>query len=276
MKNGEFSFSFAVAKDINYANERGMLNLYAVSDDKSVTANGYCGDFMLGGSDINGTDSIGPSIYCYLNSSSFVDGGNVNTTPYFVAEIADKDGINTTGNGIGHDLQLVIDGDPSKTYNLNDNFTYDFGSYTKGSTYFSIPELEPGPHKLKFRAWDILNNSSATELSFNVVRSLQPQLFGVDVTDNPATTGTTFIISHDRMSSQMDVTIELYDFSGRKLWTHSEKGVSTDGAYTVDWDLTVDGGRKLGTGVYIYRVLVSSDGSKPASQARKLIILGNN
>lgn len=276
VKNGEFSFSFAVAKDINYANERGMLNLYAVSDDKSVTANGYCDDFMLGGSDINGTDSIGPSIYCYLNSSSFVDGGNVNTTPYFVAEITDKDGINTTGNGIGHDLQLVIDGDPSKTYNLNDNFTYDFGSYTKGSTYFSIPELEPGPHKLKFRAWDILNNSSTTELSFNVVRSLQPQLFGVDVTDNPATTGTTFIISHDRMSSQMDVTVELYDFSGRKLWTHSEKGVSTDGAYTVDWDLTVDGGRKLGTGVYIYRVLVSSDGSKPASQARKLIILGNN
>ena len=30
---------------------------------------------------------IGPSIYCYLNSPSFVNGGNVNTTPYFVAQV---------------------------------------------------------------------------------------------------------------------------------------------------------------------------------------------
>ena len=275
VRNGAFRFSFAVAKDINYAGERGMINLYAVSDDKNVTANGACDDFILGGSEVNVTDSIGPSVFCYLNSPSFVNGGNVNATPYFVAEITDNDGINTTGNGIGHDLQLVIDGDPSRTYNLNDNFVYDFGSYTSGSTYYSIPELEPGPHKLRFRVWDILNNSSTTELSFNVVRSLEPCLFGVDVTENPATTGTTFIVSHDRMSSQVDVTIELYDFSGRKLWTHSETGVSADGAYTVDWDLTTNGGHKLGTGVYIYRVLISSDGSKPASQARKLIILNN-
>ena len=37
-------------------------------------------------------DSIGPSIYCSLNSPSFPDGGNVNATPYFVAQIMDKDG----------------------------------------------------------------------------------------------------------------------------------------------------------------------------------------
>ena len=50
-------------------------------------------------------------------------------------------GINAAGNGVGHDMQLIIDGDMMRTYNLNDNFRFDFGSYTKGSTYFSIPEL---------------------------------------------------------------------------------------------------------------------------------------
>ncbi len=81
-----------------------------------------------------------------------MDGGNVNPTPFFVAEVKDKDGINAAGSGIGHDLQLIIDGDANKTYNLNNNFTYDFGTYTSGSTYYSIPELAAGPHKLQFRA----------------------------------------------------------------------------------------------------------------------------
>ena len=50
-------------------------------------------------------------------------------------------------------------------------------------------------------------------------------------------------------------------------------GVSTDSAYTVDWDLTVDGGRRLQTGVYLYRVRLGSDGSGMASKAKKLIIV---
>ena len=86
----------------------------------------------------------------------------MNSTPYFVAELKDKDGINASGAGIGHDMQLIIDGKMEMTYSLNDNFQYDFGSYTSGSTYYNIPQLEVGPHKLQFRAWDILNNYSTS------------------------------------------------------------------------------------------------------------------
>ena len=273
---GKFDFSFAVPKDINYSNATGLINIYAVNNDHTMAANGANESFVVGGSAIAGNDSIGPSIYCYLNSPSFVNGGNVNTTPYFVAQVADDDGINAAGNGIGHDLELIIDGDMVKTYNLNNNFTYDFGTYTKGSTYYSLPELTVGKHRLLFRAWDVLNNSSTAELTFNVVKGLQPTLFSVSCTNNPATTTTTFIINHDRTGSSMDVEIDLFDTSGRQLWQHQESGVSTDSAYTVDWDLTVDGGRRLQTGVYIYRARIASDGSTQASKAKKLIIIGNN
>lgn len=75
------------------------------------------------------------------------------------------------------------------------------------------------------------------------------------------------------MGSNVDVVIELFDMSGRKLWQHEESGVSTDSAYTVDWDLTVDGGRRLQTGVYLYRARLGSDGSGMASKAKKLIIV---
>ena len=275
IRNSSFELTFAVPKDINYADGQGMINLYALNTDKTVRANGSCDQFIVGGSAEAKNDSVGPSIYCYLNSPSFVDGGNVNSTPYFVAEIKDKDGINAAGSGIGHDLQLVIDGDMAKTYTLNNNFSYDFGTYTSGSTFYSIPELEEGPHRLQFRAWDIQNNSSTAVLHFNVVKGLRPQLFNIGVTNNPARTSTTFIISHDRMESNMDVVIELFDAAGRQIWRHAESGVSATGNYTVDWDLSVDGGRPLQTGVYLYRVKVSSEGSSYVSKTKKLIVISN-
>ena len=51
--------------------------------------------------------------------------------------------------------------------------------------------------------------------------------------------------------------------------------MSTDNTYTIDWDLCVDGGRRLQTGVYLYRVAISTDGSEQASKAKKLIVLSN-
>ena len=273
---GEFSFSFAVPMDINYSDETGLMNLYAVDSGTLDMANGYNSDFTVGGTYSTSNDSIGPSIYCYLNSSSFTDGGNVNSTPYFYATITDNDGINTTGAGIGHDMTLVIDGSSAMTYNLNDNFTFDFGSYTSGSTYYNIPELDAGEHSLKFRAWDILNNSSTVELSFNVVKGLTPTLFSVGVSTNPASSTTTFIINHDRTGSDMDIEIDVFDTSGRILWRHEETGVSTSSAYTIEWDLTTETGYPLQTGVYLYRVYISSDGSDKASKTKKLIVINNN
>lgn len=275
VRNGFFEMTFAVPRDINYADGTGLINTYAVSSDHQSLANGAESRFLVNGTDSVSNDSIGPSIYCYLNSPSFVNGGTVNATPYFVALVTDKDGINASGSGIGHDLQLTIDGDMQKTYNLNDHFTFDFGSFTKGSTYYNIPELSEGPHTLTFRAWDVLNNPSTAKLSFNVVKGLQPEITSVSCTNNPATTSTTFIVTHNFMGSQVDLVIDVFDMSGRLLWQHSESGVSSSNAYTVSWDLTVDGGARLQTGVYLYRVRLSSDGGSQATKAKKLVVIGN-
>lgn len=275
IKNGKFNLSFAVPMDINYSDKAGIMNFHAVSSDKQMLAHGYCTNFIVGETAAVDNDSIGPSIFCYLNSPSFVNGGNVNSTPYFVAQITDANGINSTGNGIGHDLQLIIDGDMAKTYTLNDNFVYDFGTYTSGTTYYQIPELSAGKHTLKFRAWDILNNSSTVSLDFNVVRGLTPKLFNVGVTKNPASTSTTFIINHDRVGTTMDVDIDVFDASGRLLWTRHESGISTDGAYTSTWNLCTDSGQQLQTGVYLYRVRVACEGSSQASKANKLVVISN-
>ena len=121
----------------------------------------------------------------------------------------------------------------------------------------------------------MLNNSSTATLDFNVVKGLKPTLYSVDVSQNPATTSTTFIISHDFSGSNIDVRIDVFDASGRLLWTHSESGVSASGTYTVEWDLCQNGGGRLQTGVYLYRVRVSGGGSSEVSKAKKLVVINN-
>lgn len=275
VRNGRFAFSFVVPKDISYSDGCGRMIIYAVNKDKSKEVSGETESFILNGSTDFKRDSVGPSIYCYLNSSSFTNGGNVNSTPYFFAEINDEDGINASGGGVGHDLQLSIDGEMAKTYVLNDYFAFDFGSYTTGTVGYSLPTLDLGTHKLKFRAWDVLNNPSTVELTFNVVEGMAPDLVEIDCTKNPATTSTTFRIVHDRIGSTVNAAVDVFDMSGRKLWSHTETDTPSDNTMAIDWDLTTSSGHRLGTGVYLYRITISCDGGSGSSKTKKLIVLSN-
>ncbi|HEY9542249.1 type IX secretion system sortase PorU [Prevotella sp.] len=275
IRNGRFDMTFAVPKDMNYSAGTGLINLYGVDMTQGLTAHGASENFLLDGADAPNDSETGPSIVCYLNSSRFTDGDKVNATPLFVAEVKDEDGINTSGAGIGHDMELVIDGDMSKTYKLNEYFKFNFGSYTEGSVAFSIPELKEGHHRLLFRVWDVLNNSSTAELSFHVARGLPPKILSVGVTDNPARTATTFVIGHDRRGSKIEVAVDVFDVAGRPCWSHVEKGVSLGNDYRIGWDLRQRNGAKLQPGIYIYRIKVGDESGKMASKAQKLIIAGN-
>ena len=273
VRAGRFDLSFALSRDVSYSDDLCQILCYAIDNAKTTGAHGTDESFSIDGNAQTANDGIGPSIYCYLNSSDFTNGGNVNTTPYFYAELSDKDGISASESGLGHNMELVVDGDMAKTYDLNDAFQYNFGDYRSGSVGYSLPELSEGPHSLRFRAWDVLNNSSLAELTFNVVKGLAPKCLGVTCTKNPAKTTTTFIVTHDRTGSEVDIVLEIFDTGGRKLWEHVESGVSTTSSYTLNWNLAIGSGDRLRTGVYLYRVTISTDGGTETSPAQKLIIL---
>ena len=275
VENGEFTFTFAVPKDINYADGTGLINIYAYDATLKASAHGACDRFTVNGSNIAENDSIGPSIYCYLNSEDFTFGGEVNSTPFFVAQISDKDGINASGAGIGHDMTLIIDGDINKTYNLNDNFTFDYESYTSGQTFYALPALSEGKHTLKFRAWDILNNPSTTTLDFVVKKSIQPNIVDVYATNNPARESTTFVVAHNFCGAELELVIDIMDTSGRLLWSTSERGIATTNTIAYKWDLTTDSGAKLNTGIYLYRIKLSSNGCSYASKTQKILVINN-
>ena len=69
----------------------------------------------------------------------------------------DENGINTVGNGIGHDIELVIDNDNANSIVLNDYYVADLNTYKSGKINFELNDIDPGEHNLKIKVWDNYN-----------------------------------------------------------------------------------------------------------------------
>lgn len=272
VRAGKFSFSFPVPLDINYSGEAGLLNLFALSGNRQSSASGNFTSFAIGGTASGfDRDSIGPTIGMYLNTPSFQYGANVNASPLLVVNLHDESGINTTGNGLGHEIVLVIDGERSKTWVLDQYFVQDEGGYTDGSIIFRIPELEEGKHTLMIRAWDTMNNSSTAYLGFKVVGGLEPS-FEIMATESPAREKTTLVICHDRPMQDAGITVRIYDSRGELQWTHFETDNSRNGVAFVDWNLCSNGGQRVSAGLYLVRVTVESAGQERSATCKIVVI----
>lgn len=267
--DGEFSLTFHTPIDIYDDGKNGIITIYARDETNAISANGETKKFKVEGLEEVVSDGVGPAIYAYLNTPSFTNGAAVGYTPYFVAEISDKDGINVVDGSIGHNLELIIDDDATMTYNLNDNFVFENNSYESGQTYYVLPTLTAGYHSLKFRAWDLLNNSSTVSLNFYVTKGLQPAIDDVSVGPNPITSSATFYVTHDMQGSEADIYIDIIDMSGRIVETLHWTDALSDANKTSTYKWTPE---EVSRGLYLYRVRMSANGSKYVSKTKKLII----
>lgn len=266
---GQFTCTFRVPGDIYNDGGTGLINVFAYDLTQMLSAHGACGNFSVQGWQDADNDSIGPAVFAYLNKSTFQNGDDVSQTPFFVAEISDNDGLCTTGMALGHNMELVIDGSASKTYDLNDNFSYDSGSYTSGQTFYTIPTLTSGAHSLTFTAWDILGNPSRTSLTFNVKKGLQPELTHVFVSPNPITDEATFYVTHDMKGSEARISVDIIDLYGRVVQTLEWSDTFSETNSTTKYKWTPEG---LSRGMYLYKVRVSCNGSEDSTMSQKLIL----
>lgn len=267
VRDGKFSYTFMVPKDIRYNFGNGRIVYYALDSISGEEGVGHYENFVIGGSsDIMVTDTLGPELNVYLGSSQFANGGQVNEAPHFFAHISDEHGINTVGSGIGHDLLLIIDNKASETYVLNDYFSAANNSYTQGNISYRMAELSEGKHTLFFRAWDLLNNSSSRTVDFEVVKGLAPSLISVISYPNPVEQGgaVSFAFEYDQPDIMMNTDIFIYDISGRLVHSISQRGTEP-----VQWNLAET---CTPPGVYMYKVQLSSATTKTISKTGKLII----
>lgn len=271
--NGEFSFQFVVPKDIAYSYGFGRISYYA--EGNGINASGHFEDFMIGGS-LEGVeaDENGPSVRLFMNEESFVFGGTTDENPIMIALLTDSNGINTVGSGIGHDITAIHNGNTASTIVLNDYYEADLDSYQSGRVAYPFRSLPEGTHNLRFKAWDVHNNSSEAYTEFVVAESAMLALKHVLNYPNPFTTRTQFMFEHNQACNSLDVMVQIFTVSGKIVKTINTT-VLTDGFRSdpIEWDGLDDHGKAIGRGVYIYNLKVTGPDGQKAEQIEKLVVL---
>ncbi len=271
--NGKFQFSFVVPKDISYHFDYGKISYYSLSTNND--AKGYFDDFIIGGSNDNAElDNIGPNVQLYMNDENFVSGGVTDENPRLFAVLTDSSGINTVGNGIGHDITITLDNNSNNLIVLNDYYESDIDDYQKGKIEYLFSELEDGDHNLKLKVWDVYNNSSEENLDFIVAESENLAIKNLFNYPNPFTEQTSFYFDHNRPNEDLEILIQIFTVSGKLVKTINT--IINSNAFRsepINWDGLDDFGDIIGRGVYIYQIKVRTIDGETVKKIEKLVIL---
>ena len=274
VENGHFIFDFVAPKDIKIAFGKGKLSFYA--NNKVINKGGYNLDITIGGINENAPeDTNGPTIQLYMNDLNFVEGGNTNESPLFIAVLEDENGINTSITAVDHDIIAILDGDQSNPIVLNDYFQTELNNYKKGKVSYPFRSLSPGLHTITLKAWDTYNNLSETSFTFFVVSDSDLVLTNVLNYPNPFVNYTQFWFNHNKPNELLNVQVQIFTVSGKLVKTINE-AFQTEGnlSNSIVWNGLDDFGSKIGKGVYIYKLKVKSlNSSISAQKIEKLVIL---
>lgn len=269
VRNGEFSFSFVIPKDISYSLGQGKILYYA--ENGTDDANGTFEGFFIGGSNASQlADNKGPEVQLFMDDTSFKSGDETGQNPLLIAHIFDENGINTVGSGIGHDITAVLNNDYSQIYVLNDYYKAAKDDYTRGTLEFPFRNLPLGEHSLKLKVWDVANNSTEAEITFVVTGDFYIE--SVANYPNPVSDYTYFSFTHNQPDATFQALIEIFDITGQRVdlmqITNTSGGKKSA---PVRWDLD-ERGLRLRNGIYPYRITIRSTQGKLATRSGKMLV----
>jgi len=209
-----------------------------------------------------------------MNDTTFSSGDVTHADPVLYALLSDQSGINTTGNGIGHDITAVLDNDPEQSFNLNAYYVADEGNFTKGTVSFQLKELSKGSHVISLKAWDLYNNSSTASLSFVVEPSTKLVIEHLVNLPNPVTDATDFVFEHNQAGRVLKVKIDIFNLDGRRV--KSLHVVLKPGGFSsgrIHWNCTTDTGQKISRGIYVYQLQVTAPDGETKYLRNKLVFI---
>ncbi len=272
VQNGRFRYTFVVPKDIATTAGKGKLSYY-VQNETEDGGGSYSQVAVSGTADRIPEDKTGPLIKAWMNDERFTDGGITNENPMLLVYLRDENGINATGNGIGHDIIAVMS-DSSRFYVMNDYYETTPGDFREGRVRFPLAGLPPGKHTFIIRAWDTYNNSSTVNITFTVVPKATPVVEKVYNYPNPFRYQTRFVFSHNQQGTDLDVVIRIFAATGQYVRTiRSTINAGTGRLDGIPWDGTADSGTRLTPGIYFYQIAVKAREGKEKILGGKLILL---
>ncbi len=257
VNNGEFQTGFVVPKDISYENENGKIVAYFFNNDNDGV--GYSTNIIVGGTQNTPNDGKGPDISIYFNDVNSAGSYLVNPNFTLIAKLSDQTGLNTTGTGIGHKLEGIINDDQTSSIDFTNYFVGDVNSGGKsGVIKYNFTNQTPGEYKIKVKAWDVFNNLSTQEARYTVVDN-DNGIVLKDVVNypNPFSSNTTFTFRHN-VSNPINLKIKIYTVAGRMIKQIEQYGV-LDKFVKIEWDGHDADGNRIANGTYIYKLIVESD-----------------
>lgn len=275
VKDGAFEVTFVMPKNIAYQIGKGKFSFYAFDPDSGIDAKGVSTSLKVGGSEKNvASDITPPQIKLFLGDTTFINGGITTPNTYLVASLSDENGINLSGYGIGNSIIAQLDGD-AQTYVLNDYYSSEVDTYTKGSIKFPLLDLVPGKHTLTVKAWDVYNNPAQTTVDFLVTDGEMLVIESFGNYPNPFQQNTSLFFTHNRSGDDLEAQLFIFNPSG-KLIRSAEVSVAESEYFINLMELNTleDSGKKLLPGLYLARLIVRSmtNGSKN-ERVTKLIVL---
>jgi hypothetical protein len=266
--NGKWTAEYIVPKDISYLNQRGKLVNYFYNNQ--ADGSGLYRNFFVGGINQDApADTTGPLINAYLNDRKFRTGDVVNENFKLIADLFDESGINTTGT-IGHKIEGTLDNDESHKIDLTNYYNSDT-SYKSGSLSYDFTGIADGKHSLKVRAWDTYNNSSQVTIDFDVIPSGGLSVINVYNYPNPFKDGTAFTFQHN-YPGLISTKIKIYTVAGRLIKEIDQPSTNDKYVY-IPWNGKDADGETLGNGIYIYKLVVTTDAGNTLTSVGKLAVL---
>lgn len=273
IESGDFTTEFVVPKDISYENKNGKILFYYYHQDGDGL--GFTSKVKIGGTDstvIN--DGKGPDIEIYFDNDSYGNGSLANPNSTLIVKLSDETGINTTGTGVGHKLEGILNDKFNEPIDFTNFFTGDLDvGGRSGSVRYPFSNLSSGDYKMLIKAWDVFNNPSSETIYFTVIPG--NDLFISDVFNypNPFASNTTFTFQKNSINSHVDVDIKVYTIAGRLIRNLSAKSL-VENFVKVDWDGRDEDGNQVANGTYLYNLIVkSTDGSFTKNVLGKLAVI---
>lgn len=270
--NGRFSATFVVPKDISYENKNGKVQLYFFGNDEDGIS--FTNNVIVGGTDSTAVnDGSGPEIEIYFDDTSYENSNLVNSSSELIVKLSDESGINTTGTGVGHRLEGILNDEESEPIDFTKYFTGDLDAGGKtGQINYTLEDLDDGEYKLDVKAWDIFNNFSTEATYFTIVSEDGLVIRDIFNYPNPFTTSTTFTFQQN-MNSIIDVEVKVYTIAGRLIKTLKKENIR-EKFVTVDWDGRDEDGNQIANGTYLYKLKVKTvDGQYSKSILGKLAVI---
>ena len=228
---------------------------------------------MLGGYDDNvDLREVRPEIRLFLNDTNFRNGGITDANPTLLVMIHDSVGINAVGNGLGHDMTAVLDGNTNNTIILNEFYETDITDDQRGSVRYNLTSIPNGRHSITVKAWNIFNYSNSRELVF-YVHGNDSTKTSFRAYPTPAKNRVNLTMEHNIKGSVSNATLYIYDMRGQLI--RSFTPAVAENSYVVGpvvWNLTNGNGVRVSPGIYIARFeLTTTDGEKIREQGKIVI-----